>query len=117
MNGFAKAAAVITAICVSIIPSITHVKRANGYFALYSDSAGTVMIEEGLASSFAKSVCYQVAPLGNNLTKYIKNHTNSYFYVFDNGSCSSTPGTIYPNSVGAMTGVWYNTISSFYRAT
>lgn len=90
---------------------------AAGEFALYDNSNGTGFMEGGTTSAYLLNRCYSVASLDNNRTSYIVNSTGSYFYVFDNGSCSSTPGTIYPNSRGAMSGVWNNSISSFYRAT
>lgn len=83
----------------------------------FDNSNGTGLLETDSTSIRVKSICYTVASLVNNKTSYIVNGSASYWYVFDNGSCSSTPGTIYPHSQGAMNSDFNNNITSYYRAT
>ncbi len=91
---------------------------ATNYICYFNDTAGTDLLISILTTSDTKSVCYSWSGASyNNAVGYIVNNSSHYYYVYDNASCSSTPGTIYPNSSGAMNSTWNNVITSYYRAT
>lgn len=89
----------------------------SGSICFYDNSNGTTLLFQVAASITTKSVCYLTPSLSNDRTSYIGNSSGSYWYVFSNSTCSSTPGEIYPNSQGAMVAPWNNSITSYYRAT
>lgn len=92
-------------------------EAVSGTIYFYDNSNGTTLLESEAASIRSLSVCYLVSSLTNDHTSYIRNTSTAYWYVFTNSTCSSTPGTIYPNSQGAMGAPWNNSITSYYRAT
>jgi hypothetical protein len=51
------------------------------------------------------------------VTSYIKSTMNRRVYVYQTTNCSGYSGTIYPNSEGAMTGVWNNSIQSAFASS
>jgi hypothetical protein len=89
----------------------------SGSIYFYNNASPTDLLEQDAASIRSQSICYQLSSYAKNKTSYIRNTSPSYWYVFNNSSCSSTPGTIYPNSEGAMNTEWNNDIESYYRAT
>jgi hypothetical protein len=87
-----------------------------GAISFYNNSDGTALLDSVCSSIRDRSVCYRLGTAATNRTSFIRNTYSGNWIVFDDGYCSSTPGVIYGNSSGAMTGGFNNTISSYYRA-
>jgi len=83
------------------------------YFYRYADTSD--LLTSFTAASKSPSVCYTMPSSANNRTSYITNGASVSFVVFDNSTCSSTPGLIYAHSSGPMTGQFNDSISSYYR--
>ena len=86
------------------------------YYYCQYDSSDT---SNRLSSTRADSLPYTCIVLEggsfDNKISYIWNNSVYDFNVYLNGSCTGTSGYIYPNSRGAMTGIYNNSISSFKK--
>lgn len=100
------------AMCASPAQAITC---PDGFLCMFNGSDGSASLYVVLPSNLQRSRCYQLPTSATNRTSYIWNRSNNAFSVFDGGSCQTLPGTIHPQSQGRMTGVWDNTISSFFK--
>lgn len=59
--------------------------------------------------------CHHLPSNANNTTSWITNRNGFTWYVYQSAGCLDWAGTIYPNSAGAMTGAWNNSITSYKR--
>lgn len=88
---------------------------SNGYICFFDNLNGTSLISRTLATAYARNNCYPLYEVENNSISYIYNNSDSTFYVWLNGSCSSTRSPVYARSQGAMNSQWNNSISSMLR--
>lgn len=59
------------------------------------------------------SDCRTISPI----TSFISNTSNKTWVVSTSTNCTGYRATIYANSSGPMTGMWNNSIRSFYRSS
>lgn len=88
----------------------------SGSICFYNYNNGTGLLEQVSASIRDRSVCYALPALSSNRTSYIVNSTGYVWFVFDGGSCQTTPGHIYAWSQGAMGGQFDNSITSYFKS-
>lgn len=88
----------------------------SGYICFFNGSGGTSLLDSRRVSNIPRTVCQQFGSAITNRTSYIKNNSGSTFHVYDSRYCDSTIGTINPWSEGPMTGIWNDSISSFFKA-
>lgn len=86
----------------------------SGTFCVYDNAAGTVLLYAPRPANLPFSTCIKMPLNANNKAEYLRNRSDYYIIVFDSRTCDSTPGTVYPGTIGAMGSGWINSISSFY---
>lgn len=88
----------------------------NGSICFFNGSDGTVLLDQRAVSIIPRTVCQVLGTYSTNRTSYIKNNSDETFFVYDGGSCQTTPGRIYARSEGRMTGQWNDSITSYFKA-
>ncbi len=88
----------------------------SGYICWYDNADGTGFLAWASVTGHAQTVCYQLSTASRNKASYIINNSLSDWFVYDGGSCETTPGHIYPLSRGAMSTAFNNDITSYFRS-
>lgn len=88
----------------------------NGSICFFNNPDGTGSLDQRAASIIPRTQCQVMGTYVTNRTSYIYNNSDSAFFVYDGGSCQTTPGRIYARSSGRMTGIWNDSITSYFKA-
>lgn len=89
----------------------------SGTFCLYDNVDATGLMYAPRVSDTTRNRCIVLPANATNKTSYIRNRSDDDLLVYDNTSCSSPAGFINAQSMGQMSGVWVNSISSWCRCT
>ncbi|GAA0476668.1 hypothetical protein Aca07nite_88280 [Actinoplanes capillaceus] len=86
-----------------------------GYWCIYDSSSTADRLYSGRADSIPYSCQNLEGGTFDRKISYIWNNSVEDWNVYLSGGCTGTSGYIYPNSRGAMTGIYNNSIRSYKK--
>lgn len=116
LAGLVVLVAILSGVGVSSPAAQAAVSCSSGYICFFENSNGTGLLESTAVSIIPRSRCIALGTNQTNRTSYIANRSSELFFVHDGRTCSDASGTIWPNSSGPMTGVWNDSISSYWKS-